>query len=43
MPGGKVVDPPPSLKPTEECALDEVADLVTSCLTVLVVFLLVQI
>lgn len=23
MPGGEVVDPPPSLKPTEECALDE--------------------
>ena len=27
MPAGEVVDPPHSLKPTEECALDEVVDL----------------
>lgn len=27
MPAGEAVDPPHSLKPTEECAVDEVVDL----------------
>jgi hypothetical protein len=34
MPAGKVVDPPHSLKLTEDCALDEVAVLVTSRYTI---------
>ena len=30
MPGGEVVDPPHSLKPTEECSLDQVVNFATS-------------
>jgi hypothetical protein len=40
MPSGKVVDPPHSLKPTEECSLDQVLDPAALNYTVLVIWLL---